>query len=137
MPHDQARVQDTRAWLMKARLDLEAAKHDLKASPPLLADVVFHCQQMAEKAMKGLLAWHDVPFRKTHDLEEIGEACLGVDATLKGLVDRAAPLTEYAWKFRYPGEPEEPASAEAKEALALARELFEAILMRLPEETRP
>ena len=33
--------------------------------------------------------------------EEIGEQCLGIDPTLKGLIDRAVPLTEYAWKFRY------------------------------------
>jgi hypothetical protein len=49
----------------------------------------------------------------------------------------AVPLTEYAWKFRYPGEPEEPPVAEAEDALALARELNEAILSRLPAEVRP
>lgn len=137
MPHDPARVEDTKAWLTKTKLDLEAASHGLKASPPLLADVVFHCQQAAEKAMKGFLAWHDVPFRKTHELEEIGDSCLRIDATLKDLVDRAVPLTEYAWKFRYPGELEEPAREEAEAALALAREVYEAVLARLPEEVWP
>ena len=38
--------------------------------------------------MKGFLAWHDVPFRKTHHLEVIGEACLALDPTLKPIVDR-------------------------------------------------
>ena len=57
--------------------------------------------------------------------------------TLKPLVDRAVPLTEYAWRFRYPGEPEEPSVTEAQIALALAREVYEVILSRLPEEVRP
>jgi hypothetical protein len=44
----------------------------LAANPPLLGEVVFHCQQAAEKAMKGFLSWHDSPFGKTHDLALIG-----------------------------------------------------------------
>ena len=47
------------------------------------------------------------------------------------------PLTEYAWKYRYPGEPAEPDEAEARQALALAREVYDAILARLPAEVRP
>lgn len=47
------------------------------------------------------------------------------------------PLTEYAWKFRYPGEPEPPPLKEAEAALALAREVYEVILDRLPAEVRP
>jgi hypothetical protein len=46
-------------------------------------------------------------------------------------------LTEYAWKFRYPGEPELPPLDEAEAALALAQEVYEAILSRLPPEVRP
>ena len=46
-------------------------------------------------------------------------------------------MTEYAWKFRYPGEPVEPPVAEAQEALTLAREVYAAILNRLPAEVRP
>jgi hypothetical protein len=42
-----------------------------------------------------------------------------------------APLTEYAWKFCYPGEEEEPTHDEAKEAFAMACEVYNAILARL------
>ena len=68
---------------------------------------------------------------------EVGQQCTAIDASLEDLARRAARLTEYAWKFRYPGEPEEPPVAEAKEALVLAREVYEAILSRLPQEVRP
>ena len=121
----------------RASSDLRAAEHEFRATPPLLDDIVFHCQQIAEKALKAFLSWHDRPFRKTHSLEELGEQCLEVDSTLRSLIDRAVPLTEYAWKFRYPGEPEEPSREEADEALAIAREVYVAVVSRLPPETRP
>jgi HEPN domain-containing protein len=137
MQHDPARVADTKAWLSKAATDLRAAALDLAGDPPVLDDLVFHCQQAVEKVMKGMLAWHDKPFGKTHNLEALGEACLQLDSTLRPLVDRAAPLTEYAWKFRYPGEVEGPTRDEADRALAIAREAFAAILALLPADVRP
>ena len=51
---------------------------DLQAKPPLTADSVFHAQQAAEKSIKGFLSWHDRPFRKTHNLVEIGEQAAAI-----------------------------------------------------------
>lgn len=116
---------------------MRSAEHGLSASPPLLEDVVFHCQQTVEKTFKAPLTWHDTPFRRTHSLEEIGQQCVNSDATLKGLVDRAVPLTEYAWKFRYPGELKEPTDEETEEAFQTARAVYEAVLKRLPRDVHP
>ncbi len=135
MPHDPVRAAEVRAWLGKAANDVRGAEIDLDASPPLIEDALFHCQQAAEKSLKAFLAWHDRAFRKTHSIEEIGAACVAIDGTLESLVDRAAPLSEYAWAFRYPGDPEVPSLVEARDALALAREVHGAILARLPPET--
>jgi len=138
MELEEARIQDVRAWLCKAELDLRAAAHEISAPEEgLWGDVMFHAQQAAEKAMKAFLAWHDVPFRKTHNLEELGRQCVALDATLGTLADQAAPLTEYAWKFRYPGESDEPTREEAEQALAAAQSVSEAILSRLPSEAQP
>ena len=134
MLHDPARVADTRAWLVKAGDDLRAADHDRTAVPPLLGDAAFHCQQAVEKALKAFLAWHDEPFRKTHNLEELGQACLALDSSLQPLVDQAVPLTEYAWKFRYPGEPAQPTVEEVHESLAAARAVLAAVRSRVPPE---
>jgi len=103
----------------------------------LAADVVFHCQQLAEKAMKAFLAWHDHPFRKTHNLVELGQQCAAFDPGLEPVLRRAAGLTEYAWMFRDPGEPGVPSSEETGEALGIATEVYEAILNRLPPDARP
>ncbi len=135
MPHDPIRIADTRAWLAKAHMDLRAAAHELTAAPALTADAVFHTQQAAEKAMKAFLAWHDEPFRKTHDLAEIGRQCAGIAPSLEPLLIRAAGLTQYAWKFRYPGEPDEPSREEAELSIALAREVYEVVVALLPPET--
>lgn len=105
--------------------------------PFSLLTFVFHAQQAAEKALKGFLVWHGRTFRKTHSLEDLGEQCLKINAGLKPLIDRAVPLTEYAWKFRYPGDVDEPDTEEADQALAVARELFEGILNELPSDVRP
>lgn len=56
------RAADTRAWLARAQDDLRGAEIDLAASPPLLGDAAFHCQQAVEKTLKAFLVWHDRPF---------------------------------------------------------------------------
>lgn len=137
MPRNPARVADTRAWLRKAKEDFQAAKRLLKPPRALAGSAAFHCQQAVEKSLKGLLTWHDVPFRKTHDLEEIGEVCIRLDPSLKELADRAVPVTKYAWKFRYPGEPDQPSRKEVEAALAIATEVYREILARLPKEVHP
>lgn len=95
-----------------------------------------YAQQAAEKSFKGFLTWHSTPFRKTHNLEELGEQCLAIDPSLMAVIDLATPLTKYSWKYRYPGELAEPVHAEAAEALSRARDVLEAILVRLPREVR-
>ena len=136
MPHDPARVAETKSWFEKAANDLRAADHELTAVPPLTDDMVFHAQQAAEKAMKGYLSWHDQAFRKTHDLAEVGRQCIAIDASLETLLRRAERLSVYAWAFRYPGDAENPSVEEAQGALAVAREVVEAMLARLPAEIR-
>ena len=74
---------------------------------------------------------------QTHNLVELGEACCQIDQSLDPLLRRAAPLTEYAWKFRYPGDPEEATAEEAAEALATAREVFDTVLGCLPSDVLP
>ncbi len=87
--------------------------------------------------MKGLLAWHDRPFRKTHNLVEIGQACAATDPGVEPLLRRAAGLTEYAWRFRYPGDAQGPSAQETQEAVGLAEEIQQVLLSRLPPDVRP
>ena len=80
MALDPALLAETRAWLSKAAKDLAAAAYELHATPPFPEDIVF---QAVEKTLKAFLTWHNQPFRKTHNLVELGEACSRIDAGLK------------------------------------------------------
>lgn len=131
MRPDDLLAQDTRAWMEKAAVDLRSARALLNAKIPDSA--LFHCQQAAEKSFKAFLTWHKAPFRRVHDLEETGRACVSIDPSLAATAKRAEPLTAYAWKLRYPGEPYVPEISEAEEGLEIAREVFGEILRRLPE----
>jgi HEPN domain-containing protein len=137
MPLDAQKVAEAREWLQRAVADLESATVLIGATPSHPDTALFHAQQAAEKAWKAFLFWHDVPFRKTHDLRMLGDACVGLDGSLSRLAERVEDLTQYAWVFRYPGGPPVPPSDEAVGALQLAREVYEAILDRLPTEVRP
>ena len=137
MPPDPDRIAESRPWFTKAAHDLRAAEVLLAADPPLLGEAAYHCQQAAEKSLKGFLSWHDIPFGKTHDLAAIGGLCVAKDSSLESLCQRADRLSVFAWAFRYPGDPEEPCGTEVEEALRLAREVFDEMLTRLPAELKP
>lgn len=126
-----------RGWLSKAADDLRGARIDLDADPPFVEDALFHCQQAAEKSLKGFLTAHDTPFKKTHDLDELGRVCLELDTELAGALHPAIPLTVFAWEFRYPGDSQVPSINEANESLAVAAALYTAVLQRLPQSCHP
>jgi HEPN domain-containing protein len=80
MPREDARTHLTRQWLTKASRDMRAAVLGLSAQDELWDIAAFHSQQVAEKALKAYLAWHNVSFRQTHNLVELLEQCEAVDA---------------------------------------------------------
>ncbi len=127
------KTKDTAQWMGKARGDLRAAEALLLLDPPDVGNALYHCHQAAEKAMKALLYWQDVPFRKTHKLEELGKDCVARDPSLGPLFSRAESLSDYIYLFRYPGVPD-PDLSQGQAAVALAREVYEALTQRLPPE---
>jgi HEPN domain-containing protein len=137
MSPEPALVGETRAWLTKAARDIATGEYEMTASPPFTGDAVLHAQQAVEKSLKAFLTWHGQVFRKTHNLVELGGECAEIDTSLEPLLRTAAPLTEYAWRYRYPLDPEEPSVDEAAEALAIARSVHEAVVKRLPSDVRP
>ncbi len=82
------RTLEVRGWLLRASEVLRAGRHDLTASPPLLNDVAFHSQQCAEKSMKALLVHREHPFRKTHNLTELGGAVARLEPGMTDLMRR-------------------------------------------------
>ncbi len=63
--------------------------------------------------------------------------CRELDASFSTLEGAAEVLTPYAWESRYPNGPEQPSLEAVHTALRLARQISEAVLLRLPSELRP
>ena len=71
---DEATSELTRTWLIKARADLGSARK-LASGPDAYPDAaIYHCQQAAEKAVKGFLTFHEQRFEKVHNLPTPGLA---------------------------------------------------------------
>ena len=54
-----AKAQLVRNWLTKAQHDLASARVLAESTPPLLDTAIYHCQQAAEKAIKGYLVYQE------------------------------------------------------------------------------
>ena len=111
-----------RRWFQKAENDLLSVQNNLKAEQYASDTVCFHCQQAAEKYLKGFLAWHQMPFAKTHDLLDLLRRLMQVsnmDAQM--LSDNLLLLDRYSVSIRYPQEyEEEPNEEEVREAVEAA-----------------
>jgi HEPN domain-containing protein len=134
MTPSEARARESREWLAKADEDLSSARVLIGSGH--IANALFFCQQAAEKSLKAFLTWHEQAFRRTHDLEELGEACRAIDGTLAALLEQADVLSDFAWKLRYPGAVYTPELEEAEAMFGIAFGIFREIQSRLPLETR-
>jgi HEPN domain-containing protein len=129
--------QETKHWLEIAKSDLGASKKLLEADEGFSAQAAFFAQQAAEKAIKGFLVWHQERFKKEHDIRYLVNLALKKDPTLKSKIDEATTLNPFAVTFRYPGEEEELSIKDVLQAIAIAKDLYEEILLRLPKEIHP
>jgi HEPN domain-containing protein len=130
-PEKEIRRKLVGLWTEKAAQDLDAAEVLMQHKPPLLHPVCFHCQQASEKYMKAFLTYRQVEFPKTHNIRELLDLAATVDAELAEELMPAAILTPYGVESRYPGDLPEPSRAESVEALALARQVAEAVMSRM------
>ncbi len=124
MTPEQSRHEEASRWLAQARKDLNAASLLIPGEP---SRSVFHSQQDAEKAAKGFLSFHDVAFRKTHDLVELGRQCVQLAPDLEALFKEATDLIDYAVVFRYLDAPREPDVHEARSAFEIAERVLTAV----------
>ena len=134
---DEAQRREIQAWLRKALLDLHSAEWLLQNPHGLYNAVGFHSQQAAEKAIKAYLTWQEDPFKKTHSLVALVSQSLQFDESFEDLREAATDLTPYAVAIRYPAELPELTHDEATESLHHARQIWEFVLKRLPQETHP
>jgi HEPN domain-containing protein len=97
-------------WIDKAKNDMATAQYIAKNMYPVPFEIVcFHCQQAAEKYLKGFLVFNDYEPPKIHDLVELAKLCGNYDAKYLQIIPKCEFLTPFAAHVRYPSsiDPEE------------------------------
>ena len=69
---------------------------------PKFEIVCYHCQQCAEKLLKGYIASNKGRLQKTHDLVVLCETCSTFDPDFETIINQYSDLTIYASEVRYP-----------------------------------
>lgn len=133
MPPDATEV---RAWFEKVRHDLRTAEVALAQTPPITDTAGFHAQQAVEKMLKAYLVWRGCEFEKIHDLRMLAQACAQYEKAFTDWIERVAPLSAYAVRFRYPGSAE-PSAEEVRAVLDVANDVWKFVTALLPPELVP
>ena len=68
-------------WIDFANQDIRSAKYLLSMRPVPLEVICYHCEQAAEKVLKGYLIRHDIEPPRTHDLRLLCKMCAEIDNT--------------------------------------------------------
>jgi HEPN domain-containing protein len=91
-------------WLSFAEMDLSSAEFLLAKRPIPLAIICYHCQQSAEKCLKGLLAFKNQIPPKTHDLSLLIDFCNPFFPEITAISVQCVSLNPYSSQPRYPRE---------------------------------
>lgn len=130
-PDAQALAQwaDARRWLSKADEDVRAADLMLLAEPPLVEQAAFHCQQAAEKIIKGLLVATAISVPRTHDVERLADLATPSYPALRPLMDELVQTTAWNAATRYPdlGMDLGATSADVAEIMSQLRNFRQAV----------
>lgn len=136
MQPDPATVQLVQEWLIRARHDPLAAEL-LNQNPQLRDTASYHCQQAAEKALKGYLVWAGLPAPRTHNLPELMHQCTSAEAAFATLEPAARTLNPYAVLFRYPDAVLDPTEAQVHDGIRLAQTIYDFVERHIPPSARP
>jgi HEPN domain-containing protein len=111
-------------WLAFAENDLGSAEFLLKRKPLPREIICFHCQQSAEKMLKGLLVTKNITLPKIHDLEKLYALGEPLIAGLNTIWSPCNVLNQYSVMPRYPREMT-ITEDDVQEALKCARIILE------------
>lgn len=123
----------SKEWLDLAAMDLGAAEHLLTMYPVPVEIICYHCEQAAEKSLKGILAAFHMEPPKTHDLVQLCKLCIEKDDRFAGLAGACIELTPYGVQVRYPSDLELDESdvacalRECRKVYALVQQIFHGI----------
>jgi len=124
--------ESARLWMEYATDDLESAETLLAREPPKSSAAAFHCQQAAEKDLKGFLVFHGRERPDTHNLRNLLGLAAQIEEALANVHGAANGLMPYAVNVRYPGTGATANAEEAAAALRHARQVRAVVHDALP-----
>lgn len=92
-----------RRWVLVADRDIRSAEACLGGADPIPEAAAYHCQQAAEKLIKGLLVLAQTHFRKTHDMEVLRDVVVPAFPDLPELAERMVPLSDWSHSLSLSG----------------------------------
>ncbi len=128
---------EVKAWLTKAKSDLDSARVLIDYRPAVYDTACFHCQQAAEKAFKAFLVARAAEFDRVHAMSYLIDMCAAQNEAFDDLREKAELLGPFAVEVRYPGDALEVSHEDAEEAYAAAHAIWEFVLDQLPPRVRP
>ncbi|MBK1810776.1 HEPN domain-containing protein [Clostridium sp. YIM B02505] len=89
-------------WFVYAKRDLESAKFLINMYPKPIEIICYHCEQSAEKYLKGYLIRNGNKIERTHDLVVLNNKCKVIDKSFAAIEDECIELVPYGVQVRYP-----------------------------------
>lgn len=89
-------------WFEFAKRDLESAKFLINMYPKPLEIICYHCEQSAEKYLKGYLVFSGNQVERTHDLVLLNKKCKLINSEFNNILDECIELVPYGVQVRYP-----------------------------------
>lgn len=124
------KISIVKEWLDFASRDINSAKYLLDMRPVPLEIVCYHCEQAAEKALKGYLIYQNVEPPRTHVLQLLCKMCTDTDENFKEISESCGNLTLYGVQPRYPFEIDITEN-DMKKAIVDADHVMEFVLQRM------
>ena len=121
---DAAKRELIDKWKEKAEHDFVTASVVATQLPNYKDIVGFHCQQCAEKYIKSVLVFYDLPFSRTHDLEFLLDILQNATIVFPLEVRNVAIyLTDYAVEVRYPSGRIDVSAIDVQETIVQAEKI--------------
>jgi HEPN domain-containing protein len=93
------------------------------------SSICFHAQQASEKFLKAFLAYYDVDFPRTHDLDFLLIECQKINNEAFQIDFKS--LTDFGVSVRYPDDfyiPDEKEALEYRDTAILVKEIVESLI---------
>ena len=115
------KIDIVKQWIEKADHDLGTAQVTYLYLPKYHDTIAFHCQQAAEKYLKGFLLFLDISFSRQHSLNYLLGLLSQKIEIPDELFDNASELEDFAVDIRYPDTSVELSDDEIQQAFKIAK----------------